>query len=810
MIRRRWKEDEWNQQEVQRLAGELGIEPLVAALVWLRGMRDPATIQHFLHGDPPTFHSPSLLPGIDDAVRRVLLARERDEQILIHGDYDVDGVSGAALLYDFLSRNGWRAVPHVPHRTEEGYGISQARLLEAVSEGVRLLLTVDCGTSAVEETRLAAEHGMDVVITDHHRPPDELPAAAAHVNPHLPGSRYPEPQLSGAGVGYKLCCAITEASDIPAEEAERLLDFVALGTVADMMPLVGENRDLVRHGLRWIDRNRRPGVIALVESCRAKADALSTEDIAFLIAPRLNAAGRLSDPRLALDLLTCKNGEEALDLVQEVERLNVERRAREQEIVRQAYTMLDEIRDLDQRESLVLGHADWHRGVIGLVAARLADRLNLPVAICAIDGDTAYGSARSAGDVDVTDALAQCKDMLVRYGGHRAAAGFQLPAARLGEFRDAFEMAVVASGAEVAPVSTLGILTTLQPHDITRRLLTDLAMLEPYGEGNPRPVFAMRGLDLRNRVQVVGNSHLKVYAPAQTWEGQNEKLDMIGFGKGGLLERLNWEGVDVAFQLGWNDFRGERNVQLKLVDAREHVASEVDVGCRPVEVRAEWNVWDYRPLPRVRRSLCRFLVDGDSGALLSSDRPSRWLAQLLEQLPTAPVHFGWDTLPADGPLSGRLGVLTPPDGEPALRRLGACLAPGAEVHLFWTRSVLDSVRARILSLCPDRSEITPLFRTLQNHMGRKLPLADWTGILVEAGHPAALSELALRVFAELEILIVNGAECYTPNISPPKQALLASTTYRELHERQTAALAWLERLSSASTEELLALMRPAE
>ncbi|MBE7559118.1 single-stranded-DNA-specific exonuclease RecJ [bacterium] len=614
MKRRQWREESWDQPAVDSLAAALGVHPIVAGVLWLRGLRDAPSAERFVFGKTPELHSPSLLPDIVVAVERLRQARERRERILVHGDYDVDGVAGTTLLYDLLRRNGWCAAAHVPHRTDEGYGVSSARLQEAALEGVTLVLTVDCGTSAVEEVEAARGHGMDVIITDHHRPPERLPAALAHVNPQRTDSAYPNPHLSGTGVAYKLAVALAEAGVVPREEAERHLDLVALGTVADMMPLFGENRDLVRAGLRAFSGKHRPGLAALAESCRVKLDSISTDDIAFFLAPRLNAAGRLADPRLALDLLTSTSGEEAVDLVSEVEHLNADRKAREQAIQKQAYQMLEEDPELAHRETVVLAHRDWHRGVVGLVAARLAESLHRPVAVLAIEGETACGSARAAGKVDVTAALAQCQGLLDRYGGHEAAAGFQLPVANLPAFRDAFEMAVVRSGVEIEPMAGLTITRTLEPAQITRRLVTDLSLLEPYGCGHPRPIFALRDVDLRSRAQTVGNGHLKVYAPMGTFPGQAEKLDMIGFGKGTLLERLDWESVDVAFELGWNQFRGETTVQLKLVDVRDHERVEVDANSHPTEARrGEVRLLDYRSLPRVRRSFVPVSACGRRG-----------------------------------------------------------------------------------------------------------------------------------------------------------------------------------------------------
>ncbi len=809
MKRRHWKEESWDHAAAQALAGALGVDPMVAAVLWLRDIRDLPSAERFLYGNPPEFHSPFLLPDMKIAVERLRRARDGRERILIHGDYDVDGVAGAALLYDLLRRNGWTAVAHVPHRTDEGYGVSSARLQEAALEGVSLVLTVDCGTSAVEEVKWAGQHGMDVLITDHHRPPEERPAASAHVNPQRPDSPYPNRYLSGTGVAYKLAMALAEEGLVPAAEAERQLDLVALGTVADMMPLLGENRDLVRAGLRAFAAKQRPGLSALAESCRVKLDAMSTEDISFLLAPRLNAAGRLADPRLALDLLTSTSGEEAMDLVEEVERLNAERKSREQAILKQAYAMLDDDSELSHRESVVLAHRDWHRGVIGLVAARIAEHLHRPVAVLAIEGETACGSARAAGNVDVTAALARCRQLLDRYGGHQAAAGFQLPVGNIPAFRDAFEMAVVSSGAEIEPVSTLSITGSLEPAQVTRRLVNELALLEPYGAGHPRPVFALRDLDLRSRAQVVGNSHLKVYVPAGTYSRQAERLDMIGFGKGALIDRMHWESVDVAFELGFNQYRGETNVQLKLVDVRDHEGVEMETSARPVEVaRGAVRLLDYRSLPRVRRSLCRFLLSEMPGMLVTQGRASRWLSQLLAHLPATPGETSWEEVAAGkaSRMQGRLAVIAPPESEDVYRRLGTCLSPGCEVHLFWTRSVLDAFEDMVGALCPDRKEMAGMYRAVQRNAGRALSLEDWRALLIAEGHAAAHAESAVAAFAELELLAPREAEKFALNGAPARRDLSDSPSYRSLAERQRASLAWLERLRQMTSDDLLELL----
>jgi single-stranded-DNA-specific exonuclease len=813
MIQRKWKEQKWDRSAVDELAGQLNIEPLAAAILWLRDVRDIEEARIFISGEPFESHSPLLMTDMAKAAERLLDARKNSERVLVHGDYDVDGMSGAALVYDFLRRNGWDACVHVPHRIDEGYGISRERLESAAEEGIKLVVTVDCGSSAVDEVRYAKESGMDVVITDHHIPPDVLPEAVALVNPHLRDSKYPFPDLSGAGVGYKLCCAVVEFSDIDVAESDRLLDLVALGTLADMMPVLGENRSLIRRGLQLIPAVARPGIMALCESCRVNPEKVGSEDVAFMLAPRLNAAGRLSDPKISLDLITSDNGEEALDLTQDIERLNSERKSKEQDMQRQALNMAEEDPELGHRESIVLANKNWHRGVIGLVAGRLAEHMHLPTAILSIEGDKAYGSVRSAGGIDVTQCLSRCEFLLDRYGGHQAAAGFMLPSENISQFRDAFEVAVSSCGLDIEPTPTLPITATLTPERITSRLIDDLDLLAPYGEGHPRPIFAVRGVDLCGRVRVVGNSHLKAFIPAGTFPGQRAKLDMIGFGKGHLIDRLDWEKVDLAFALGFNQYRGETTIQLKLIDVRQHDTEEAETVFSPNTVsNAELHLHDYGRLPRVRRCLSRFLQAEQPVSLLLEGSPSGWLAAILEAMPTPPMRCDWANLAdADsGSIEGSLAVISPPRSEDDLRNLGRCMKCGAEVHLFLTKAVINNQTKRIDAKCPDRAEMAKLYKSIKNHVNTLIDQERIKSLLIEEGYPARLVRLGLQVFVELEILAIDAEHRYYLHPRPQKRELTYSPTYKKLSQQVETELRWLSKLESLPSKEILNLMCPAQ
>lgn len=550
---------------VRRLAGELRLpEPLCRLLV-ARGHDTPAAARAFLRPSLDALHDPGLLAGMDDAVARIRAAIDADETILVHGDYDVDGMCAAALYTRALRRLGASVVPFVPHRMRDGYDLGPGGIQRAAEVGAGLILTADCGIVAHDAVEAARRTGIDVIVTDHHTPGESLPRAAAVVDPRRADCRYPDPSLSGTGVAYKVSLALADALGQPVEEIHWLLDLVALATVADVMPLRGENRVMTRYGLRVLSRSRSPGLRALIRSARLEGKPLSAGRLSHVLAPRLNAVGRLEDAATGLQLLLAGEAE-AETLAGELEAVNTRRRAVDKEILEQALEMLDRY-DPGRDRSVVLARTGWHPGVIGIVASRIVERLHRPVVLISVPDDhgLARGSARSIPGFDLLDAVRACGGLLERFGGHRAAAGFDIRPDRIDAFRDAFAEAARERLPE-APVPELRTDGALTLADVTPELVRYLPYAGPFGVGNPGPVFIFRAVR-PTAVKVVGadGQHLKM----RLVDG-DLGLDAIGFRMAeshGPLARSG-DPLDVAARVEQNEWRGRRRVQANLVDLR--------------------------------------------------------------------------------------------------------------------------------------------------------------------------------------------------------------------------------------------------
>ncbi|MCB9512832.1 MAG: single-stranded-DNA-specific exonuclease RecJ [Candidatus Latescibacteria bacterium] len=562
--------------ERARLARELSLPPAVAALAWQRGVRGADDWRGWLGSDPAAQHDPYLLPDMDLAVDRLRFAREHGQRVLVHGDYDVDGLTGAALLSRALRGLGFDADAFVPHRERDGYGLSARALDRAVEAGCSLVVTVDCGSSEGEIIESLAERGVDTVVTDHHLA-TALPEALAFVSPMRADSRYPFPALSGSALAYKLARALCEALGRPLA-GDQWLDYAALGTVADVMPLTGENRLLVSAGLREMSRRltARPGSTAdrspvwrvMARTAGLQSGELSAQDLAFRLAPRLNAPGRMGSARLSLQLLVSEDAQEAAQLAAQVEATNEERREREASITasarERALARLERARvEGEALGALALADADWHPGVLGISAARLADEFARPVLLAGVDADgSARGSGRGPEGQDLKALLDRCADALERYGGHRRAVGFTVRAGRW----DAFAAALEAAAPSPAPPAPLMADLAVTAGELDRRFLDGLELLGPFGEGNPEPVLMLRdAVPLESRVLKGQHLRLELEAPG------GERLRTIAFGRASDLgPRLHrGEAVDLCLRVARDTFQrrpGEHGLSLQLVE----------------------------------------------------------------------------------------------------------------------------------------------------------------------------------------------------------------------------------------------------
>lgn len=568
MVARRWmwrSEDADGPRALAEALATAGVRPaaLLARLLWNRDVRDAAAALAFLR--PTLAHglrSPLLVRDLDVAARRLADALTRGERIAVWGDYDVDGITGAAQLVLFLRECGAEPLLHVSRRMHEGYGLDAGVLRELAAAGARVLVTADCGTADVEELAVAAELGMDVIVCDHHHAPTTRPPALAVLNPLRADCEFPFKGLSGTGVVFYLLMGLRMELRVrgrtPLPDLRRYLDLVALGTVADVVPLREENRVLVAHGLRALDGTGRPGLRALKET--ALVDRASVRAIGFRLAPRLNAGGRLADARRAVEVLVSDHPEEARALAAEIECWNAERRAIEERMVHEAAALVDERRTL----SIVVAGDGWHRGVVGIVAARLAERFHRPALVIALEGERGRGSGRGVRGVDLHAAMSECRELLDAFGGHRQAVGFEIRRDRVPPLAAAFEDAVArrASPADLEPVLALDAEVPLPA--VTPALAAALQALEPHGPGNPEPVFLARGVSVAS-ARIVGDPNRPHLRLRLTQDGRT--VPAIAFGRGTLAIGAG-DRIDVAFTPRLSSWQGVDRLEVEVVDLR--------------------------------------------------------------------------------------------------------------------------------------------------------------------------------------------------------------------------------------------------
>ncbi|MGQ0701966.1 MAG: single-stranded-DNA-specific exonuclease RecJ [Gemmatimonadales bacterium] len=546
------------------LARELSLPEALARLLVQRGLGEVGAARAFLRPALDQLTDPDRLPGMDAAVDAITRAVRDGRPVLVHGDYDVDGQTAVAILTRALRLAGAAAHPFVPDRLRDGYDFGPAGLAKAVELGAGLVITCDCGITAVESVRLAAEQGIRVVITDHHLPPAVLPPAAAIVDPHCTDDPGGLEVLCGAGIAFKLVQALVPALGLPAALPHHLLDYVALATVADVVPLTGENRILVRHGLRLLRQSRWAGLRALIATSGVGTGSLKAGQVGFIIAPRLNAAGRIGDASDGLRLLLTDDEEEARFLALRLDRLNQERQALDQRILDEAIAQVEAAGDLDRRAGIVLAAEEWHPGVVGIVASRMVERYGRPAFLVGFDGDIGKGSGRSISRFDLHGALGECAPLLERFGGHRMAAGLTVRREKFEPFRERFEQVALQylRPEELGPEQRVDLEVTLL--DLTDQLERLCRYLEPCGMGNPAPVFGVRGVGFTRR-QRVGENHLRGFV-----QQAEHSLPAIAFQQADQLEWVSDEPVDVALRLEQNEYRGFTSLQARVLALGPH------------------------------------------------------------------------------------------------------------------------------------------------------------------------------------------------------------------------------------------------
>ena len=557
-----WKVSQPEAGAVNALVGS-GYAPLAAMVLASRGMEDDHQARAYLDCNAPLL-DPFLMTDMDKAAGRVGLAMSRGEKIAVFGDYDVDGITATCLLTDFLRRHGADAVSYIPGRLEEGYGLNPIAIHQLHDEGVKLIVTVDCGITAVSEAELCRQLGIDLVITDHHECKQTLPAAAAVVDPHRPDGGYPHKNLSGVGVAFKLASALCGSQEGVLEE---YADMVCLGTVADVMPLQGENRVFVARGLESLAHTKRPGIAALMAECGCAPETVSASSIGFMLAPRINAAGRMGQIDLAVELFLTDDPDKAAEAARGLCELNRQRQAVESEIYRQAVSMLPMGKP---PEAIVLADESWHQGVVGIVASRIAEEYACPTFLICLDGEHGKASSRSHGGFNLFASLSALSPLLESYGGHELAAGFTITRANIPEFRRQICALAAKFYTDDVPRTVLDVDCAVSPELLTLHNVDALHMLEPCGTGCPKPVLMVKNLTIDRISMVGGGRHMRLrLCSGHTY------LNAIYFSANPQTVSIQpGDLVDVAFTPQVNEFRGTRTVQMNVIDIRPSCNAE--------------------------------------------------------------------------------------------------------------------------------------------------------------------------------------------------------------------------------------------
>lgn len=582
-----WKVSQLEAGAVNALVGS-GYAPLAAIVLASRGIGDDRQARAYLDCNAPLL-DPFLMTDMDKAAGRVGLAMSRGEKIAVFGDYDVDGITATCLLTDFLRRHGADVVSYIPGRLEEGYGLNPIAIHQLHAEGVKLIVTVDCGITAVSEAELCKQLGIDLVITDHHECKQTLPAAIAVVDPHRCDGGYPHKNLSGVGVAFKLASALCGSQETVLEE---YADMVCLGTVADVMPLQGENRVFVARGLESLAHTKRPGIAALMAECGCAPETVSASSIGFMLAPRINAAGRMGQIDLAVELFLTDDPDKAAEAARGLCELNRQRQAVESEIYRQAVSMLPMGKP---PEAIVLADESWHQGVVGIVASRIAEEYACPTFLICLDGEHGKASSRSHGGFNLFASLSALSPLLESYGGHELAAGFTISRANIPEFRRQICALAAQYYTDDVPRTVLDVDCAVSPELLTLHNVDSLQMLEPCGNGCPKPVLMMKNLTIDRISMVGGGRHMRLrLCSGHTY------LNAIYFSANPQTVSIQpGDLVDVAFTPQVNEFRGTRTVQMNVIDIRPSCNAE----CLP-------DAAPYRDMQRGN------LTSGEAAALL--------------------------------------------------------------------------------------------------------------------------------------------------------------------------------------------------
>lgn len=604
-MRRLWEVNEPNLELSRKLSSELNIDLLVAKLLTVRGIDSVDSAKSFLYDSLDDLHPPELMGDIERAVERILFAVRNNERVWIYGDYDVDGVTAVSMLLLVLRHLGLQPGYYIPHRIDEGYGLSIDSVSELKRSGCDLIITVDCGISSIDEVEFANDQGIDVIITDHHEPSQIIPEAFAIINPKV-GNDYPFKELSGVGVTLKLVQALVKK----VKEGSKnfvidMLDLVALGTIADVVPLVGENRILVKYGLETLNRTERPGIKALCEVSSLELGKINSYSVAFRLSPRINAAGRMDTAIDAVELLTTNSYDHAKQLAQRLDNANRERQSIEKTILDAAMSQIRTL-DIESESCFVITGENWHSGVIGVVAGKITDLYYKPTVLISLKDGVGHGSARSISGLDIFNALSECSELLVKFGGHKMAAGFTIKQKNISEFRE--KLSKIAKDSllpeTLHPKTYIDLKVSL--NELTEPAVQELSILQPYGCGNPEPTFLICDL-MPQGVKVSGEEkHIQLYLS----DGYT-LMRAIGYNMASLREHLEGKNtrIDAIVQPFINTWNGNKSVELKIRDVKIYDYSD------PILLHSDENlnvtIIDKRNIGDKMTHICGVLSEGE-------------------------------------------------------------------------------------------------------------------------------------------------------------------------------------------------------
>jgi single-stranded-DNA-specific exonuclease len=567
MTNKRWKIREiYDDYSVKSLADSLNISDVLSRLLIQRNISSFSQAKYFFRPSLDSLHDPFLMNGMETATYRVINALTENQLIMVYGDYDVDGTCSTALLYLFLKELGAKVEFYIPKRLTEGYGINKTGIDHAKSRNISLIISVDCGITAVEESDYAKNLGMDLIICDHHQPKERIPDAFAVLDPLKPDCSYPFAYLSGAGVAFKLAQGVSERIG-KRELPLKYLDLVALAGAADIVPLIGENRILVKEGLEQINSNPRPGILALIQSSNMQSGELTSGQIIFSIAPRINAVGRMGDAERAVELLITESKDEAFKLAQILETENYQRRKIDEDTFSMAQEIVENSIDLSADTAIILHQESWHAGVIGIVASRLVEKYYRPTIILTTAGGVAKGSARSISNFNIYDALKKCEDLLIHFGGHQAAAGLAVEMDKLTEFKFKFNQIAKEAITEEDLAPEISIDSKLKFSEITPKFLRIIDQFAPFGPGNMRPVFLSENVEIVSKPKIVGTNHLVVTLKQN---GSDKLFECIGFNMAEYYVEMTKTNckADIVYNIDKSARNGMSFPQFRLKDIK--------------------------------------------------------------------------------------------------------------------------------------------------------------------------------------------------------------------------------------------------